>query len=228
MRGTNLYTAVACLALLAAVRPAAADPPGAVHRPPEGRVARATFTHGIRDREPIDRVVTLDNRARSLYYFTELRNLQGHTVVHRWRYHGQVLAEVPFHVGGPRWRVYSRKTLLPHQLGRWAVEVVDQDSGWPLRVDYFEYVAAPAGEAGAGDGAAGPGGSTTASSTTASPASPARDAAPGAGAAAGVPVPRSGSAAGAAGAASADGTGDAAAGRGAAGAATEDASAPGR
>lgn len=168
------------LALLAtgACAQEAAGPP--VHEKPEGEVARAQFTRGIVDREPVDRVTVLPNDETTLYYFTELRRLAGHTVLHRWRYKGQVLAEVAFKVGGPRWRVYSRKTLLPSQLGRWEVEVVDRDSGWPLRVDYFEYVAAPASspeasspEVGESTGPAGgdAGGSGTASTTTPLPAS---------------------------------------------------------
>ena len=51
------------------------------------------------------------------------------------------MAEVRFRIGGPRWRVYSRKTLDPAQLGRWTVVVTD-GSGWPLHAETFDYVAA--------------------------------------------------------------------------------------
>ena len=51
--------------------------------------------------------------------------MTGKTVLHRWEYNGQVMAEVPLAVGGPRWRTYSSKNLEPLWLGEWAVSVVD-------------------------------------------------------------------------------------------------------
>ena len=107
---------------------------------PAASVSRAQFTTDIRDREPIDQVVILDNRVSNVYFFSELRGLEGRTVSHRWEYEGRVISEVPFEVGGPRWRVYSRKTLDSEMLGKWTVIVVDQ-SGWPLHAGIFEYTA---------------------------------------------------------------------------------------
>ena len=108
---------------------------------PEGWVERAQFTHGIENREPVDDIVLLENNETEIYYFTDLRKLTGRTVTHRWEYEGRVMAEIPFKVGGPRWRVYSKKTLLPSQLGKWTVVVVDE-SGWPLHATVFRYVEA--------------------------------------------------------------------------------------
>ncbi len=110
---------------------------------PEGWVERAQFTHGIENREPVDDIVLLENNETEIYYFTDLRKLTGRTVTHRWEYEGRVMAEIPFKVGGPRWRVYSKKTLLPTQLGKWTVVVVDE-SGWPLHATVFRYVEAAA------------------------------------------------------------------------------------
>ena len=105
---------------------------------PEAEVSRAQFTRGVLNREPIDNVLKLDNSITSLYYFTELRQLQGRKVTHRWEHNGQVISEVSFMVGGPRWRVFSKKTLNPSMLGKWTVFVIDQ-SGWPLHANIFEY-----------------------------------------------------------------------------------------
>ncbi len=107
---------------------------------PDAGVARAQFTTGISDREPVDQVVTLDNSVTSIYYFTELRNLQGRSISHRWEYDGRVISEVPFAVEGPRWRVYSKKKLEPAMTGKWTVWVIDQ-SGWPIHAGIFEYTA---------------------------------------------------------------------------------------
>ena len=107
---------------------------------PGASVARAQFTTDIENREPVDRVVTLDNSSSSIYFFSELRGLEGRTVTHRWEYGGRVISEIPFEVGGSRWRVYSKKSLGSEMLGKWTVIIVDQ-SGWPLHASIFEYIA---------------------------------------------------------------------------------------
>jgi hypothetical protein len=62
-----------------------------------------------------------------VYFFTELRNLEGTTITHRWSLNGSVMAEVTFNVRASRWRVYSSKTLLPEWRGTWVVDVVDEN-----------------------------------------------------------------------------------------------------
>lgn len=107
---------------------------------PQGSVARGVFTTAIVDREPTDRVDTLGNDTRRIYYFTELEDLDGRAVTHRWEHEGETRAEVEFIVGGPRWRVYSSKNLDPAWLGEWVVSVVDEQ-GNVLRQDRFVYIA---------------------------------------------------------------------------------------
>ncbi|MFP4080287.1 MAG: DUF2914 domain-containing protein [Ectothiorhodospira sp.] len=94
---------------------------------PHGRVARATFTSSIRDREPEDRLDAVDADAGEVHFFTEIRDHEGGTIVHQWRYQGRDMGEVRFEVDGPRWRVWSTKTLKPEWTGPWTVRVVDQD-----------------------------------------------------------------------------------------------------
>ena len=88
-----------------------------------GFVERATFTTAIEDREPQNSVRVLPNDQRKVYYFTELRNMEGQTVTHRWKFKGKVMAEIPFSVQGNRWRVYSSKSLEPQWLGQWTAAV---------------------------------------------------------------------------------------------------------
>jgi hypothetical protein len=132
---------------------------------PTGTVARSAFTTGIKDREPVDSITTLTNDHNKVYFFTELKDLAGETVTHRWEYNGKVMAEIPFKVGGNRWRVYSSKQLEPSWTGTWKVSVVDQ-SGATLAVKTFDYTKAPAMPAPASAPAAAP----------AAPATPAKPA----------------------------------------------------
>jgi hypothetical protein len=103
---------------------------------PDAYVARAIFTSEVVNREPVDQIVSAGAELDSIYFFTDLRNLQGRTVKHRWEFDGQFMGEIEFQVGGPRWRVFSRKTLYPGQSGKWTVLVLDE-SGWPLHASIF-------------------------------------------------------------------------------------------
>jgi hypothetical protein len=103
---------------------------------PDAYVARAIFTSDVVDREPVDQVVSVGPEMESIYFFTDLRNLQGRRVKHRWEFEGQFMGEIEFDVGGSRWRVYSKKTLNPEQRGKWTVLVLDE-SGWPLHASMF-------------------------------------------------------------------------------------------
>lgn len=108
--------------------------------PNTGRIARAMFTTEVIDREPVDQVLILENDKPKLHFFSDLRQFQGQTVNHRWEYDGQVVMTKSFDVKGPRWRVFSTRTLESNQTGRWTVVITDQDD-CPLKAVIFRYVA---------------------------------------------------------------------------------------
>jgi hypothetical protein len=91
----------------------------------DAEVARHQFSSAIDNREPVDMLTDAMN-VNPLYYFTELKNYEGTVITHRWTFNGNAMADVTFNVGGPRWRVYSSKQLLPEWDGEWMVEVVDE------------------------------------------------------------------------------------------------------
>lgn len=122
---------------------AAADPATQSNAAASGWVARATLTSAVQDHEPIDNVSSLSNDKTTLYYFTEVRDMAGETIKHRWEHNGEVMAEVTFEIGGPRWRIYSSKTLVPSWLGDWKVSLIDA-AGNPLTVNTFVYTEAAA------------------------------------------------------------------------------------
>jgi Protein of unknown function (DUF2914) len=107
----------------------------------QGTVARASIASDIQGREPTDSLKQLENTNDKVFYFTELRDLAGQTITHRWEHDGKVMAEVPFEIGGPRWRIFSSKNLDPSWTGEWKVSVVTA-SGDTLSVNTFNYTAA--------------------------------------------------------------------------------------
>jgi len=105
---------------------------------PADAVARGMFATAIDQREPVDSITALGSDRDRIYYFTELVGISGREVTHRWEYRGQVVAEVPIAIGGPRWRAYSSKHLDVSQLGEWTVSVIDE-SGNLVHKDSFVY-----------------------------------------------------------------------------------------
>lgn len=93
----------------------------------EGSVARAVITTAVAEREPVNDLERVMEGNEKVLFFTELKGMQGQSVSHRWFYGEQMMAEVAFNVGGPRWRVWSSKKLLPEWGGEWRVEVVVSD-----------------------------------------------------------------------------------------------------
>lgn len=111
-----------------------------------GTVARAAFTSAVENREPTDKLSSLNNDQGEILFFTELRDMAGQSVTHRWEHDGKVMAEVAFNVGGNRWRVYSSKQLDPSWTGAWKTSVVSAN-GETLSVSTFNYDIAPAAPA---------------------------------------------------------------------------------
>jgi len=91
------------------------------------RVALAQFTTAIEEREPVDQVSFIGTDVNKIYFYSDLREMTGTVVTHKWIYGGNVMAEVDFAVKGPRWRVWSSKALEPKYVGDWTVEVVTSD-----------------------------------------------------------------------------------------------------
>lgn len=90
-----------------------------------GSVIRSAFTRDVEEREPTEDLQQLTNENGQVKFFTELRDMSGQTATHRWEYEGKVVAEVAFDVKGPRWRVWSSKSLVPQWTGDWKVSVIN-------------------------------------------------------------------------------------------------------
>ena len=90
-----------------------------------GSVANATFTSGIDDGAPVDYRQAFDTNTPVVYYYTEVLDLHGQTVTHRWKLEGKVMQEVPIAVKRSREAVWSKSTMQPDWTGNWTVEVVE-------------------------------------------------------------------------------------------------------
>ena len=95
---------------------------------PHENISQAVFAKDIKDRTPIEIVTEADNSLGKIYFFTNIRNLKGNRITHRWIYKEKVKAEIGFDIKGNRWRVWSSKNLWHTWTGQWKVEVVDQNN----------------------------------------------------------------------------------------------------
>lgn len=102
-------------------------------------VERSQFTTAVVNREPTDNVITLTNNSDKIYFFSELSNLKGHTITHRWQYQGKLMAEIKFDVKSNRWRVFSSKNIRPDWIGKWTVELTDEN-GTRLNIENLQIV----------------------------------------------------------------------------------------
>ncbi|SMN11631.1 conserved protein of unknown function [uncultured Candidatus Thioglobus sp.] len=94
---------------------------------PHTNISQAVFALDVVDRVPQNIVSEIDNKVKKIFFYTNLRNLKGQTIIHRWLYNDKNMAEITFHPRGNRWRVYSSKNLWHTWTGQWKVEVVNQN-----------------------------------------------------------------------------------------------------
>ena len=105
--------------------------PRAIQRPRElrGKVARIVLSSGPNadfQGDPINSpIVVAPGQEKSVVLYTELRDLAGQTVFHRWERGGQTMAVIPFRVGSGRWRVHSGKRMTSALKGQWQVVVTN-------------------------------------------------------------------------------------------------------
>lgn len=105
---------------------------------PHKNISQAVFAKSIEDRVPSQIITEADNSLRKIYFFTNIRNLSGDKITHRWSYKDKVKAEISFDIKGNRWRVWSSKNLWHTWTGQWKVEVLNQH-GQRLLTKIFEY-----------------------------------------------------------------------------------------
>jgi len=102
----------------------------------DARIVRAQLTSLVKEREPVDRlaspIIVSDGRIDRIVFFSEVRDLAGQAVSHRWEREGQTMADISFSIGGNTWRMHSSKRITPAMTGAWRVVVIDNNGGAEL------------------------------------------------------------------------------------------------
>ncbi|WP_246260801.1 hypothetical protein [Candidatus Ruthia endofausta] len=68
-------------------------------------ISTAVFAKSVEDRIPIEIITKANSSLGKIYFFTNIRNLTGDKVTHRWSYRDKVKAEISFNLKEKRWRV---------------------------------------------------------------------------------------------------------------------------
>lgn len=93
---------------------------------PHQNISQAVFATSVVDRQPVEIITEADDSLGKIYFFTNVRQLSGDRITHRWIYQDKTKAEISFDIKGDRWRVWSSKNIWHTWTGKWTVEVVDQ------------------------------------------------------------------------------------------------------
>jgi hypothetical protein len=91
-------------------------------------VAEAVICRDVVDREPIDVGDSFEVSVGKLYCFTKIVGAQQPIeIAHVWYYGDVERARVNLSVGAASWRTWSSKTIQPHEIGDWHVDIIGPD-----------------------------------------------------------------------------------------------------
>lgn len=93
------------------------------------RVRRALLASTIVGKEPGDvlesPIVASDVHPITVYYFTELRGMDGETVYHEWLQNGKAVYRHQHEIAAQRWRTTSHRLMDTNAAGDWQVKTTD-------------------------------------------------------------------------------------------------------
>jgi hypothetical protein len=93
---------------------------------PEPAITVALFTTKIAKRYPADEITNLENRHQAISFFSELQDMSGQKITHRWIHGGEVAFKASFQVRANHWRIWSTQLLPADMPGEWKVEIVNE------------------------------------------------------------------------------------------------------
>jgi hypothetical protein len=86
----------------------------------------ALFTTRISKRYPADEITSLDNPHQAVSFFSELQDMSGQKITHRWIHGGELAFKASFKVRADHWRIWSTQLLPENRPGEWTVEIVNE------------------------------------------------------------------------------------------------------
>jgi hypothetical protein len=98
-------------------------------KPVNNNVVRALVTGQMNNKEPgtaISRLVIVDKTPASIYYFNELKQMNGQKVYHEWLKNNKLVSRHELIVAADNWRTSSHKLLSDSGEGQWLVRLIDQ------------------------------------------------------------------------------------------------------
>ena len=81
----------------------------------------------IKNRNPVDTDNYFTNNVDTLFCYTRIQNTGGkQELAHLWYYDNQIVTTVRYNIKTSNiYRSWTRKTIFPHQIGTWRVDVLD-------------------------------------------------------------------------------------------------------
>ncbi len=93
------------------------------------RVIRALLTTGVESKEPLDvigsPVIVNKNKATGIFYFTEIIDMKGENLYHRWLWNDKLIYNREINILGNRWRAATSKKIPYSKAGNWSVRLVN-------------------------------------------------------------------------------------------------------
>ncbi len=83
---------------------------------------------GVTNHEIVGAANSFSSSAEKLYCLTSIIGAQkAIEITHIWYYNNAERARITLAVKSPRWRTFSSKIILPHEIGHWQIVVVDPE-----------------------------------------------------------------------------------------------------
>ena len=91
-------------------------------------VSKSAICTGVVDHRPVDPGTQFPADIGRVYCFSRISNIESaSSIYHVWYFGNAERARVELAVNPPTWRTYSSKRILPDEIGRWRVDILDRE-----------------------------------------------------------------------------------------------------
>ncbi|MCQ8118440.1 DUF2914 domain-containing protein [Methylomonas rosea] len=94
------------------------------------KVIRASLNSEPKDDEPGEPIKSplrvIPNQSQEVFYFSEIKNMKGKALFHRWSRNGQIVHQKQLDMKDKITKVWSSKTLSAKDKGEWQVQLTDK------------------------------------------------------------------------------------------------------